>query len=104
MKTKASRLIDMLRVWPWLLGAMITVALVFVLDPHRIGLLIWSLSKLSLGAYLGYWIDRSIFYSARPGDTKFQDANSALATMLTGCMIRRAIIIAASVLALGLGV
>lgn len=89
-------LTDKLRAWPWLALALIITALVGVIAPHQLGVLAWSLSKLAFGAYLGYWIDRSIFHYARPGDlTEFEQHMAGL---------RRAVIIAAAILALGLGV
>lgn len=95
-------LLDKLRVGPWLVAALIMAALVGLLYPHQLGVLLWSLTKLSFGAYLGYWIDRSIFPYARPGDYNCRDANGMSALALL--MLRRAIIIAAAIIALGLGV
>ncbi|CAP44750.1 putative holin [Bordetella petrii] len=103
---------DRLRLWPWLLGALLTTTVVGVIAPHQLGLLIWSLSKLCLGAYLGYWIDRGIFCYARPGAVveaaqaaARQGSTDGIAwTVACWCMMRRAVIIAAAVLALGLGV
>lgn len=84
------------RAWPWLIGALITTAIVAVLHPQQLGVLVWSLSKLSIGAYLGYWIDRTIFYYARPDVVPDDQAPMA--------WLRRAIVMSAVVIALGLGV
>jgi hypothetical protein len=89
-------ILDKLRAWPWLVAAVITTAIVALIAPYQIGVLAWSLSKLAIGAYLGYWIDRSIFPYARPGSIANTHRHMAA--------IRRAIIVAATVLALGLGV
>lgn len=98
-------LLDKLRAGPWLLGALLMTAVVGYLYPHQLGVLLWSLTKLSLGAYLGYWIDRSIFYYSRPGDLPIGRApNLQAAVAVVGSMWRRALIIAAAILALGLGV
>lgn len=97
-------LLDKFRAGPWLIGALIATCIVGWLYPHQLGVLLWSLSKLSLGAYLGYWIDRSIFRYARPGSIDWRDAGPHTAYLLAGCMLRRALIIAAAILALGLGV
>jgi len=91
--------IDKFRASPWLLIAVLTATLVGVLYPHQLGVLLWSLTKLAFGAYLGYWVDRSIFYYGRPGD--FLDEPWQVSAAM---MLRRAIIIAAAMLALGLGV
>lgn len=95
-------LFDKLRLGPWLIAALIMAAVVGWLYPHQLGVLLWSLTKLSFGAYLGYWIDRSIFYYARCGNYTCQDANGLSAVALL--QLRRAIIIAAAIVALGLGV
>ena len=105
---------DRLRVWPWLLGALLTTAIVGLIAPHQLGVLVWSLSKLSLGAYLGYWIDRSVFNYGRPGDLCAHGRRAEESLRWTvakdawlnfrSAMLRRAIVMAAAILALGLGV
>lgn len=99
-----SLLADKLRAGGWLLAALILAALVGWLHPHQIGVLLWSLLKLSAGAYLGYWIDRTIFYYARPGSVDVREAKQHTAYVLAACMVRRALIMAAAIIALGLGV
>lgn len=92
------KVLNYLRAWPWLGLALFFTVLVFLIAPYQIGVLIWSLSKIALGAYLGYWIHRSInldgprVHEMEPGPNK----NAAL--------LNRAIIIAATIVALGLGV
>jgi len=109
-----AKLIDKLRALPWLVLALIATAVVFVLAPQQIGVLVWSLSKLCLGAYLGYWIDRTIYPYARPHDL-FSAASSLDARRLRNgarhmrqqaaiATLRRAAVMAAAILALGLGV
>jgi len=95
---------DKFRGGPWLIGALIMVAAIGWLHPYQLGVLLWSLTKLSLGAYLGYWIDRTIFFYARPGSLDWRQAGPHTAWLLAGCMLRRAVIMAAAILALGLGV
>jgi|TARA_R110001583_G_scaffold9243_3_gene43925 hypothetical protein len=98
-----SNVTDKLRIWPWLCLALAFTAIVAVVAPYQLGVLAWSLSKLSLGAYLGYWVDRSIFHYCRPH--AFLEHRSAVQPdAFAASMIRRALIIAASILALGLGV
>jgi hypothetical protein len=92
----STNLIDKLRAWPWLVAALFTTLIVGLLAPHQLGLLAWALSKLSLGAYLGYWVDRSLFPYARPD--RMLDNSPDLA------MLRRALIVSACVIALGMGV
>lgn len=110
-------LFDKLRLGPWLVAALIMAAIVGVLYPHQLGVLLWSLTKLSFGAYLGYWIDRSLFPYARPhelfskaahvsGTIREESALSAsrLRREASLATLRRAVIIAAALIALGLGV
>ncbi|MCL7931733.1 putative holin [Halomonas llamarensis] len=97
------KLLDKLRIGPWLILAIITTIGVGFLYPHQLGVLLWSLTKLCWGAYLGYWIDRSIFPYARP-DRFSPDNDPSGRSLWELLMLRRAIIIAAAVLALGLGV
>lgn len=111
------KVLDKLRVGPWLVAALVMAAIVGVLYPHQLGVLLWSLTKLSFGAYLGYWIDRSLFPYARPhvlfygadrlSDTSRPEQVEGGRTMrreASLATLRRAIIIGATVLALGLGV
>ncbi|MFP4181843.1 MAG: putative holin [Thiohalospira sp.] len=88
-------ILDKLRAWPWLVAALLTVVLVGWFSVHQIGVLIYSLAKLSLGAYLGYWIHRSIAPYARPHELEGEDRRNAI--------IARAIIVAGAMLALGVG-
>ncbi|WP_144981132.1 putative holin [Halomonas sp. C22] len=96
-------LLDKLRIGPWLILAIITTVVVGALYPHQLGVLLWSLTKLCWGAYLGYWIDRSIFPYARP-DGFNPDRAPKERTLWELLMLRRALIIAGAILALGLGV
>ncbi|UXF57473.1 holin [Chromohalobacter phage YPCBV-1] len=109
-----AKLFDKLRALPWLLLALIATAVVGWLAPHQLGVLIWSLSKLAFGAYLGYWIDRTIYPYARPHDL-FGMANRLASRELNNgarhmrhqaslATLRRAAIMAAAIMALGLGV
>ncbi|MCH8500169.1 MAG: putative holin [Marinobacter sp.] len=100
MKKLSRKLVDKLRAGPWLVATLLMATVIGFLYPHQLGVLLWSLTKLSAGAYTGYWIDRSIFYYARPGDFEIQDYPVTTAT----AMLRRAIIMAAAIVAVGLGV
>ncbi len=105
---------DQMRNWPWLASGVVFAGLVWLLAPHQLGVLAWSLSKLGLGAYLGYWIDRSVFYYARPGtfyemSRQLVDAGDKRGGRIMRrdagvASLRRVGIMAAAILALGLGV
>lgn len=75
---------DMLRMWPTLVLAGVTVGMVHWLAPQQVGILVYTIAKLSLAGYLGYWLDRWIFPDARPGDVRHTRAHaqvSAIAAM-----------------------
>lgn len=91
----ASRLRDRLRAWPWLAAALTACTVVGIKYPHQLGVLVWCLAKLSCAAYLGYWIDRTIFPYARPHEAITN--KYAAATQL-----RRAIVLAATVIGMSL--
>lgn len=107
-------LIDKLRALPWLLLALIATAVVALLAPYQLGVLVWSMSKLAFGAYLGYWIDRTIYPYARPHDLfllankaalrDHVDAERHLRLQASLATLRRAAVMAAAIVALGLGV
>lgn len=63
-----AELSDMLRMWPTLLVALITFGIVHAIAPQQTGILVYTIAKLSLAGYLGYWLDRWVFPDARPGE------------------------------------
>lgn len=56
---------DLFRAFPLALLFLITFAVVLFIAPQKAGLAVWGLSKLALGGYVGYWVDRLTF---RPED------------------------------------
>lgn len=95
---------DKFRAGQWAIAALAMIVVIGYLSPQQIGVLVWSLTKLTLGAYLGYWIDRTIFYYARPGDFNITGGDTESWRIVCLCMLRRAAIMAAAIIALGLGV
>ena len=86
---------EALRMWPWLGMALAGAGLVGIYRPAMVGLLLWSLCKLCFGAALGYWVDRSVARGARPHELAGEAKDRAL--------LRRAVIVAAAILAMALG-
>jgi len=87
----------------WLLAAIVLSALVWLLAPQQLPVSTYKLSLIALAAVAGYWVDRSLFPYARP-DTfvfKFESANAVW--LFAASMLRRAIIVAAAMIAVGLG-
>lgn len=86
---------DLLRMAEWLLVALVLYGTALILmhlgENGPIQTLIWKLGHVTLGGYAGYWIDRKAFR-----DRIRLDSHPLV-------MIRRAIIILASMYTLGTG-
>ncbi|OOZ41693.1 hypothetical protein BOW53_02900 [Solemya pervernicosa gill symbiont] len=81
----------------WLLAALLLIAVIAFTAKHQIGVLVWSLAKISVAAYLGYWIDRSMFREGRPDQQKALGCKHA-------AWYRRAAIISACIVGLSIAV
>lgn len=88
------RAIAAVRMWPWLVAALVAVVYVGYTQPQMVGLLIWGLCKMCFGAFLGYWFDRSIARGKRPheleGEAKYR------------AELRRAHVVVGSIIAMAL--
>jgi hypothetical protein len=91
-----SKLGTRIRAWPWLAASFVGLIVVAIIAPWQVGVLIWSLMKLTFAVYLGYWVWRSLHPYARPHELYGPARDNAV--------LARAIIIAAAMIALGLGV
>lgn len=115
------------RMLDWLAIALVLALAVWLLAPQQLPVSLYKLSLIALSAVAGYWIDRSLFPYARPDSFLVLDHDSTgrdddgedgpygcegsvclapnqpmLATMGV-CMLRRAVIVAAAMIAVGLG-
>lgn len=108
----------------WELVAL-TVALliaVAVIAPHQLGVIVLKVCLVSLGGVVGYWLDRILFPYARPHMLLPHDTNGPIshrsihAVVVDGkrteyawgqlgaaVMIRRAVIVAAAMVAVAIG-
>ena len=112
------------RMLDWLIYALLLALLVWFIAPQQLPVSLYKLSLVSLAAVVGYWIDRSLFPYARPdifltlatpgepiedagpdGCTLTMQAcgDDALLRLMGLAMLRRALIVAATMLAVGLG-
>jgi len=118
------------RMSDWLLIAVILTLIVWLVAPKQLPVSLYKLSLISLAAVAGYWIDRSLFPYARPdaflhlepldpsqalneidpevGPDSIELCLSAtpddvLFRMAGIAMLRRAVIVASTMLAVGLG-
>ncbi len=87
---------------------LILTAAIALLAPHLLSVTLYKLSLVTLAAVLGYWIDRVVFPYARPcwpNEEKFPDGSDVLdlSKEASMYMLRRAIIMAAVIIAISLG-
>ncbi len=89
----------------WLLIAVGLAAAVGLLAPHQLPVTLYKLSLVVAAAVVGYWLDRSLFPYARPDDLLAMWSQEPLPKFLAfgAAMLRRALIVAAAMLAVGLG-
>lgn len=85
---------NQLRAWPLLLIALVLLAVVVLMAPAKLGLTLYGIGRIAVGAYSGYWADRLLFPYARPHTLQGIAQGAA-------CK-RRAIIVAACVVAAAL--
>ena len=83
-----------------LLAAFVFAGVIALCAPHQLPVTLYKLSLVTLAAVVGYWIDREIFPYARPD--RF-DPVAGLGYEFAFSMLRRAIIVAACILGVGLG-
>ena len=84
---------DKLRASPLLIIFIVAFVPTMLMNPAKVGLTLFGIAKLGLGGYLGYWIDRLLFPYARPH--KLEGIAQGTAWK------RRAVIVAASIIAAG---
>jgi hypothetical protein len=104
------------RMAPWMWVSLLLIGAVGLFQPQLLPVSLYKLSLITTAAWLAYWIDRALFPYARPD--AFLDTDSSLGTPLShkvlptealptvafvAAQIRRAIIIAAAMIAVALG-
>ena len=89
------RLRDLSRAWPLLAVFLVTFAVVLMIAPQKAGLVLFGVSKIALGGYIGYWADRLCF---RPEDRPHVLEGISRGTAWK----RRAIIVSAALIAAAL--
>lgn len=97
------------RMADWLLAAIVLSFAVWWIAPQQLPVSLYKLSLVALAAVAGYWIDRSLFPYARPDaflppdPTEIEDMDAVQLCLMAVAMLRRAAIVAATMLAVGLG-
>ncbi len=107
----------------WWLIAIVLLAVIYRVAPQQLPVALYKLSLLSLAGIAGYWLDRHLFPYARPdgylnaadwrewlkrrGKSSFEpDVSIASGYQMAFCtaMLRRALVVAACVVGVALGV
>ena len=83
------------RLLGWLFFTVLLILAIAWLSPPQLPVMLYKVAMVTMGAVLGYWIDRALFPYARPHKCK------DWAYSLT--MLRRALIVLACVLGMTLG-
>lgn len=103
----------------WLIFALALSVLIFMLAPHQFKVSLYKINLIAIAGVVGYWLDRSLFPYARPdsflalyeesgagidGGMRFnRDYYAHNDLLFVAAQIRRAIIVAAAMIAVGLG-
>lgn len=85
------------RMSEWLLITIVLVVIVALLFPVQLPVLVFKVTQVSLSGWIGYWFDRGIAPQTRPGNMDLTPNERAAASL------RRAIIVAAAMVAGALG-
>ncbi|VVG72122.1 putative holin [Pandoraea apista] len=106
------------RLTAWIFATAALLALIGLLSPQQLPVSLYKLSLVTMAAVVAYWLDRALFPYARPGSylcssdwhrdgPTCDDADHAVVTgyemVFAAAMLRRAIIVAGAMLAIGLG-
>ena len=81
-------MVDKLRMGEWLVIAVVLLTGLAYLAPQQLPIFLYKTNLVAFFAFMGYWIDRRLFWYARPGDQSD-----------TGMQLRRAIVVGATLLA-----
>lgn len=96
---------DKLRMFEWFVVSLVLLIAIWFTAPQQLGVSLYKLSLITTAAWIGYWIDRSLFPYARPDQVEGDSALDSRAgnILASASMIRRAIIVGAAMLAASLG-
>ncbi|MBB7537731.1 putative holin [Escherichia coli] len=97
----------------WLVAAVLLLLIIALVSPQQLPVVVYKLSLISLAAVLGYWLDRSLFPKARPGQYLKHDerlmaegrwpVQTGLHLVFAAALLRRTVIVAAVCLAVATG-
>lgn len=88
---------EMPRLYGWALASFVLLAVTSAISPAQAPVVLYKICLVTLGAVLGYWLDRALYPYARPHELLDTEWIMSLACL------RRALIVLACVLGLTLG-
>ncbi|VFR34663.1 Putative inner membrane protein [plant metagenome] len=106
------------RLTTWLIAAAVLGAILAIIAPAQLPVVAYKMSLVLLAGVAGYWLDRTLFPYARPADFLVQDwrcgpwkgparvhhpVADGYELVFAAAMLRRAVVVAAVVLAVALG-
>lgn len=95
--TEFTARVKSLRMLSWFTINVVMVGAVYLLQPTLIPVLVFKACQVTMSGWIGYWFDRGIAPATRPGNPDLTPAERAAAS------IRRALIVAAAMIAGALG-
>lgn len=101
------------RLGAWLMTSLLLLGLIGLFSPQQLPVVLYKLSLVTLSSVLGYWLDRSLFPKARPGQyLHYEEPLSKRGEypvahdchlVFAAALIRRAMIVGAVCLSVSLG-
>lgn len=111
------------RMTDWLVAALLLSALALAFSPQQLPVSLYKLNLIAIAGVVGYWLDRSLFPYARPDSFMATDIETIEQAeevedpplqfelehflqndlLLAASMVRRAVIVSAAMIAVGLG-
>ncbi len=93
------------RMADWWIYALLMTLVIGMLAPQQLPVSLYKLNLIALAAVSAYWLDRSMFPYARPDSFAcgLERLSIHMAILYASAMLRRALIVAAAMLAVGLG-
>lgn len=93
-----------IRLIGWLLITVLLTLAVGAMAPQQLPVTLYKLNLIALAGVAGYWLDRSLFPYARPDDWLADGLpREGCVTAFAASLLRRALIVAAAMIAVGLG-
>lgn len=106
------------RLTTWIIATIALAIIIGLLSPQQLPVSLYKLSLVTMAAVVAYWLDRALFPYARPASylssadwrkdgPTCDDADHVIVTgyelVFAAAMLRRALIVAGAMLAIGLG-